>query len=58
MGRNDHPIEQLGTYDPMPNEYHEKLVSLNIERIRYWLGCEKIDISNPVRELFGKNVID
>uniref|UniRef100_A0A8D8RHN6 Small ribosomal subunit protein bS16m n=1 Tax=Cacopsylla melanoneura TaxID=428564 RepID=A0A8D8RHN6_9HEMI len=53
MGRNDHPIEQLGTFDPSPNEYHEKLVSLNIERIRYWLGTENIHITDQVRELFG-----
>lgn len=53
MRRNDQPIEQLGTFDPLPNEYQEKLVSLNIERIRYWLGTSDIHITSPVRELFG-----
>ena len=31
-------IEQLGTYDPIANVHGEKLVSLNIERILYWLA--------------------
>lgn len=53
MMRNDQPIEQLGTFEPVPNEYNEKLVSLNIERIRHWLGTPNIHVSNPVRELFG-----
>ncbi|KAE8738698.1 hypothetical protein FOCC_FOCC015794 [Frankliniella occidentalis] len=35
---DDQCIEQLGTYDPLPNERNEKLVSCNFERIRYWLG--------------------
>lgn len=51
--QNEQPIEQLGTFDPMPNEYNEKLVSLNIERIRYWLGDRNINISRGVEELFG-----
>lgn len=32
-------IEQLGTYDPLPNIYNEKLVSFNYDRIKYWIGC-------------------
>uniref|UniRef100_G3NA94 Small ribosomal subunit protein bS16m n=1 Tax=Gasterosteus aculeatus aculeatus TaxID=481459 RepID=G3NA94_GASAC len=32
-------IEQLGTYDPLPNIYNEKLVSFNFDRIKYWIGC-------------------
>lgn len=53
-GRNQHsqPIEQLGTYDPMPNERNEKLVSFNCERIQYWIG-EGAEISEPVAELLG-----
>ena len=47
------PIEQLGTYDPLPNQYNEKLVALNFERIQYWLGQTRIDISKPVAELLG-----
>ncbi|XP_064620682.1 small ribosomal subunit protein bS16m-like [Lineus longissimus] len=44
--------EQLGTYDTLPNKNSEILVSLNFERIRYWLGRGAIP-SKPVKELFG-----
>ncbi|KAK4884315.1 hypothetical protein RN001_000586 [Aquatica leii] len=45
-------IEQLGTYDPLPNEHNEKLVSLNYERIQYWIG-NGADTSKPVDHLLG-----
>ncbi|CAB3226089.1 unnamed protein product [Arctia plantaginis] len=45
-------IEQLGSYDPMPNVNNEKLVALNLERIKYWLG-KGAHVSTPVAELFG-----
>ncbi|KAJ3647612.1 hypothetical protein Zmor_019480 [Zophobas morio] len=45
-------IEQVGSYDPMPNERNEKLVSLNLERIAYWLG-NGADCTKPVQELLG-----
>ncbi|KAF7994314.1 hypothetical protein HCN44_003404 [Aphidius gifuensis] len=47
------PIEQLGTYDPKVNQYNEKLVSFNSERIMFWLGQGNCDISPPVEEIFG-----
>ncbi|KAF4528210.1 hypothetical protein B566_EDAN016831 [Ephemera danica] len=52
--RNQHMpiIEQVGTYDPLPNFYNEKLVSFNFERVRYWLG-RGASISTPVAELLG-----
>ena len=31
-------FEQIGTYDPYPNQYGEKIVLFDFERIRYWLG--------------------
>lgn len=46
-------IEQLGSYDPLANAHNEKLVSLNLERIRHWIG-NGADISQPVAELLGK----
>ncbi|KAI4499740.1 hypothetical protein M0802_004996 [Mischocyttarus mexicanus] len=46
------PIEQLGSYDPIPNKYNEKLVAFNFERIQYWLG-QRVAISKPVAELLG-----
>lgn len=45
-------IEQVGTYDPMPNEKNEKLVALNFERIRHWIG-KGAHVSQPVAELLG-----
>uniref|UniRef100_T1IWT3 Small ribosomal subunit protein bS16m n=1 Tax=Strigamia maritima TaxID=126957 RepID=T1IWT3_STRMM len=49
---HDPPLEQLGTYDPMPNVYQEKIVSFNFERLRYWIGYGSL-VSPPVRELLG-----
>lgn len=46
------PIEQLGSYDPMPNKHNEQLVALNLERLQYWLG-QKPSISTPVATLLG-----
>ncbi|XP_056130583.1 28S ribosomal protein S16, mitochondrial [Lampris incognitus] len=45
-------IEQLGTYDPLPNIHNEKLVSFNYERIKYWIGCGA-HTTNPVSKLLG-----
>lgn len=45
-------IEQLGSYDPMPNTNNEKLVALNLERIKFWLG-KGAHVTNPVAELLG-----
>ncbi|KAJ6643219.1 putative 28S ribosomal protein S16, mitochondrial [Pseudolycoriella hygida] len=52
--KNQHQpvIEQVGTYDPMPNEHDEKLLSFNFERIRFWIG-KGAHISQPVAELLG-----
>jgi small subunit ribosomal protein S16 len=36
----------------MVNEHNEKLVALNYDRIRYWLG-QKARMSGPVAELLG-----
>lgn len=45
-------IEQVGSYDPLPNENNEKLVAFNLERIRHWIG-NGADISTPVAQLLG-----
>ncbi len=47
------PIEQLGTYDPMPNENNEKLVGINFDRLRYWLG-RGAEPTKPVEQFLGK----
>ncbi|XP_066591648.1 small ribosomal subunit protein bS16m isoform X2 [Prorops nasuta] len=46
------PIEQLGSYDPIPNKFDEKLVSLNLERIHYWMG-RGAALSEPLERLLG-----
>ncbi|TSU50006.1 28S ribosomal protein S16, mitochondrial [Bagarius yarrelli] len=45
-------IEQLGSYDPLPNIYNEKLISFNYDRIKYWLGCGAHP-TKPVAKLLG-----
>ncbi|XP_040890997.1 28S ribosomal protein S16, mitochondrial [Toxotes jaculatrix] len=45
-------IEQLGSYDPLPNIYNEKLVSFNFDRIKYWMGCGA-HTTKPVAKLLG-----
>ncbi|XP_022907319.2 small ribosomal subunit protein bS16m [Onthophagus taurus] len=50
--QQDAVIEQLGTYDPLPNQHGEKLVSLNLERISYWMGHGS-NVSKPVSQLLG-----
>ncbi|XP_015520946.1 small ribosomal subunit protein bS16m [Neodiprion pinetum] len=46
------PIEQVGTFDEVVNERNEKLVSLNFERIQYWIA-NGAQMSKPVAELLG-----
>lgn len=52
LEQNEPYMEQLGVFDPLPNYYGEKVASLNVERIRYWIGygCH---ISSPARQLLG-----
>ncbi|NP_001279385.1 28S ribosomal protein S16, mitochondrial [Callorhinchus milii] len=45
-------LEQLGSYDPMPNVFAEKLVSFNFERLRYWMACGA-QLTKPVAKLLG-----
>ncbi|KAK9528824.1 hypothetical protein VZT92_012963 [Zoarces viviparus] len=45
-------LEQLGTYDPLPNIHNEKLVSFNFDRIKYWIGCGAHP-TMPVAKLLG-----
>ncbi|XP_034761013.2 small ribosomal subunit protein bS16m-like [Acipenser ruthenus] len=50
--RDSKHIEQLGSFDPLPNIYNEKLVSLNFERIKYWIACGAHP-TKPVARLLG-----
>lgn len=45
-------IEQVGSFDPLPNEHNEKLVALNFERLQFWIG-NGADMSKPVAQLLG-----
>lgn len=33
------PFEHLGSYDPIPNRWGQKLCGLNVDRIKYWIAC-------------------
>ena len=52
IARNRGYYEQVGTYDPMANDRGEKLVALNMDRIKYWLS-QGAGVTNPVLRLFG-----
>ncbi|CAB3369070.1 Hypothetical predicted protein [Cloeon dipterum] len=45
-------IEQVGSYDPLPNERNQKLVAFNFERIQHWLA-RGVNLTDPVAELLG-----
>ena len=53
LGRNKPPIEQLGSYDPMPNERDELQIALNFERIKFWMA-NGASLSKPVSKLMGR----
>ena len=50
-------VENLGSYDPMPNEKNEVIVALNLKRLRYWIGTEGVVINPWVQKLLGKGKI-
>nr|XP_003702938.1 PREDICTED: probable 28S ribosomal protein S16, mitochondrial [Megachile rotundata] len=51
-GQHKPPIEQLGSYDPLPNKYNERITALNLERIQYWVGMGA-EVSRPLARLLG-----
>lgn len=50
--RNDTPVDQVGSFDPLPNKHNEKLVAFNFERLRYWIARGAMP-SSPVEHLLG-----
>ncbi|XP_050959162.1 28S ribosomal protein S16, mitochondrial [Labeo rohita] len=52
QARDSKYIEQLGSYDPLPNIHNEKLVAFNYERIKYWIACGA-HTTKPVAKLLG-----
>ena len=53
--RDGPPIEHLGHYDPLVEDDSKK-VTLDEERIRYWLG-EGADVSDTVKSFLKKRGI-
>ncbi|KAK2704324.1 small ribosomal subunit protein bS16m-like [Artemia franciscana] len=45
-------IEQIGSFDPLPNQNNEKLVAVNFDRLQYWIS-EGAKMSIPAASLFG-----
>lgn len=35
---HEQALEQIGSFDPMPNERNELLVAINFDRLKYWFG--------------------
>jgi len=52
--RDTKPLDKLGTYDPLPNEYNEQLVSINFEKLHIWLN-KGARASKPVEMLLGES---
>ena len=50
--RNGPHLEQIGTYDPMPNIYNEKLVAINFDRLKYYY-TNGAQLTKPVEQLLG-----
>ncbi|CAK8675219.1 small ribosomal subunit protein bS16m-like [Clavelina lepadiformis] len=48
----DCEMEQIGTFDPMPNMLNEKLCSINFERLKYHLALGAHPVKS-VRRLIG-----
>mmetsp|Transcript_15301 Transcript_15301/g.32277 ORF Transcript_15301/g.32277 Transcript_15301/m.32277 type:complete len:143 (+) Transcript_15301:37-465(+) len=48
--------EILGTYNPIPDRYGAKNVTLNVERIKYWL-CQGAEPTERVLYLLGRSEI-
>lgn len=46
-------VEQLGSFDPLPNMHNERLVAINFDRLRTWLAFGATP-SKPVAQLLGK----
>ncbi|XP_052796006.1 28S ribosomal protein S16, mitochondrial-like [Mya arenaria] len=50
--RDKNILDQVGTYDPMVNKFGERLVAVNFDKLRHWLGLTA-QCSVPVLKLLG-----
>ena len=46
-------IEELGVYDPLPNANNELLVSMHVDRFKYWISQDNVKITTAVAKLLG-----
>ncbi|KAG0303826.1 hypothetical protein BGZ98_006229 [Dissophora globulifera] len=51
------PIEQLGTYNPIPDREGTKAVSLNFERAKYWISVGAKPSDSVARILAKADII-
>ena len=54
--RNAEPIDKIGTYDPMPNDRNEKLISINFEKLHHWIRQGALP-TKQVSMLLGKFIV-
>ncbi|XP_053137296.1 28S ribosomal protein S16, mitochondrial isoform X2 [Hemicordylus capensis] len=45
-------FEQVGCYDPLPNNQDERIVGVNFERLKYWIANGAL-LTKPVEKLLG-----
>ncbi|KAF9363833.1 37S ribosomal protein S16, mitochondrial [Mortierella sp. NVP85] len=51
------PIEQLGTYNPIPDQNGVKAITLNFERTKYWIGVGAKPSDSVARLLAKADII-
>jgi ribosomal protein S16 len=51
--KKDGIIEDLGSIDPMPNRDNEVLIALNVERIKYYMGVKRTNLTGSVGPILG-----
>jgi ribosomal protein S16 len=56
-GARDPYLEDLGSFDPMPNRDNQMLVALNVERIQYYMS-KSVPVKGNAAVLMGKTKID
>ncbi|XP_052283351.1 28S ribosomal protein S16, mitochondrial-like isoform X1 [Dreissena polymorpha] len=44
--------DQIGTFDPLVNQFGERIVALDFDKLRYWTGMNA-KCSTPVLQLLG-----
>lgn len=50
--RDGKHLEQIGCYDPLPNDHNERIVGVNFERLKYWIA-NGAHLTKPVEKLLG-----